>query len=118
MMVSIARVPEEARISWRILEMAMRIESEAIRPTLTQLSHALEELRADILEMTTRLNTLVSDVTPVLQNALALKADTLWDDTYNLCGNSRCDGGCRVCQQGEEDYEEDDTEKYCRRRRR
>jgi hypothetical protein len=117
MMVSIARVPAAARVSWQILELTMRIESEAIRPTLLQLSRALEELHADILEMTTRLDALVSDVDPVLQDALTLKADTQLEDTYNLCGDARCDGYCRTCQAGEDDYETAETEKYCRRRR-
>ena len=91
----------------------MRIESESIRPTLLQLSDALCALHADILEMTVQLDMLVSDV----QDALILKADTQWEDTYTLCGDARCDGYCRTCQAGEEDYDVDDTEKYCRRRR-
>jgi hypothetical protein len=99
--------------------MAMRLESETLRPTLTQLTSALHELHEEVVNMVNSLDTLMSEVDPVLQDALQLKADTqpLWEDEYALCGDPQCPGDCRVCQEGEEDYEIDDTEKYCRRRR-
>lgn len=117
MAVSSAHVPIAAQVNWRILEMAMRLESEALRPTLTQLTTALHDLREELVDMLKALDTLVSDVDPVLQDALQLKEDTqpIWE--YALCGNPQCAGDCRTCLEGEEDYEIDDTEKYCRRRR-
>jgi hypothetical protein len=119
MSVSSAHVPITAQVNWRILEMAMRLESEALRPTLTQLASALRELHEEVSNMVNSLDTLMSEVDPVLQDALQLKADTqpLWEDEYALCGNPQCAGDCRMCQEGEEDYEIDDSEKYCRRRR-
>ena len=113
MMVSEARVPLGAQVNWTILKMAMQMESEILRPQLTDLTSAFQRLHDDLAKMTQTLDMLV-------QEALTLKADTtpLWEDVYTLCGNSNCDGGCRVCQEGEKDYEDDTEEKYCRRRRR
>lgn len=120
MAVSSARVPMDAQVSWRILEMAMRLESEALRPTLVQLVDALRTLHGELTDMVQSLDSLVSSIDPVLQDALQLKADTqpLWEDTYALCGDPQCAGDCRVCQEGEEDYEVEETEKYCRRGKR
>lgn len=119
MLVSEARVPPRSHVPWTILKMAMQMESEILRPQLTSLTLALEQLHTEMEEMVKRLETLVSEVDPVLHDALMLKCDTapVWDDNYALCGDPKCDGDCRVCQEGEEDYEEDATEKYCRRRR-
>jgi hypothetical protein len=99
--------------------MAMQMESEILRPQLTTLTSAFEQLHDEIEEMVKRLESLVTDVDPVLHDALQLKCDapSVWEYEYTLCGDPRCDGECRVCQEGEEDYEIDDTEKYCRRRR-
>jgi hypothetical protein len=116
MMVSEARVPASAQIHWSILKMAMQMESEILRPQLTSLTTAFEQLHCELEDIVKQLETLVSELDPVLHDALQLKSDT-WEDNYTLCGNPRCDGDCRVCQEGEEDYEIDDTEKYCRRRR-
>lgn len=119
MAVSSAHVPITAQVNWRILEMAMRLESESLRPILTQLTSALQDLHIEVADMVKVLDILVSEVDPVLQDALQLKSDTqpLWEDAYALCGDPECAGDCRVCQEGEEDYEIDDSEKYCRRRR-
>jgi hypothetical protein len=117
MAVSSAHVPIAAQVNWRILEMAMRLESESLRPTLTQLATALHALHEEMAGMVKALDTLVSEVDPILQDARQLKADTqpLWE--YTLCGDPRCGGDCRTCLEGEEDYEIAETEKYCRRRR-
>ena len=99
--------------------MAMQMESEILRPQLTDLVSALEQLHHEMSDMVRQMETIVAEVGPLVQEALTLKADTtpLWDDTYTLCGNPACEGDCRVCQEGEEDYEDVVEEKYCRRRR-
>lgn len=119
MLVTDARVPINARVSWTILKMTMQMESESLRPQLTELANALHELHTELEGMIKAMDALVSELTPVLQEAQTLKADTapLWEDVYALCGNAGCDGGCRVCQEGEEEYEDVSEEKYCRRRR-
>jgi hypothetical protein len=120
MMVSEARVPLNAQVHWTILKMAMQMETEILRPQLTELAQALNELQSELAEMVKSLDALVSEVDPVIQAALQIKTDMepLWDDAYTLCGNPECGGDCRVCMEGEEDYEDDTEEKYCRRRRR
>jgi hypothetical protein len=119
MLVTDARVPLNAKVNWTILKMVMQMESEILRPQLTTLATELERLHAELSEMSKAIDTLVAEMDPILQDALTLKADTapLWDDAYTLCGNPQCEGDCRICQDGEEDYEEVTEEKYCRRRR-
>jgi hypothetical protein len=114
------RVPLEAKVSWEILEMALRIEGETIRPQLETLCADLTALQDEYKQIQATLTDLVTKVDQLLAEALDLKDETapLWDDSYTLCGDPRCDGDCRVCQEGEEDYEDDTTEKYCRRGRR
>jgi predicted nuclease with TOPRIM domain len=114
------RVPVDAKVSWEILDLALRIEGETIRPKLETLCADLTALRDDYTQLQTTLTDLATKVDQLLSEALTLKDDTapLWDDSYTLCGDPRCDGDCRVCQEGEEDYEDESTEKYCRRGKR
>jgi hypothetical protein len=114
------RVPLEAKVSWEILEMALRIEGETIRPQLETLCTDLLALQDEYKQIQATLTDLATKVDQLLAEALELQEETapLWDDSYNLCGDPRCKGDCRVCQEGEYDGEEDTTEKYCRRGKR
>lgn len=114
------RVPLTAAVSWEILDLVIRIEGETVRPQLETLCAEFKALREDIAHIQETLTDLATKVDQLLANALELKEETapLWDDSYNLCGNPACEGDCRVCQEGEEDYEDDYTEKYCRRGKR
>jgi hypothetical protein len=120
MAFAVARVPLDAKVSWEILDMVLRIEGETFNPEAESLCAQLKTLHEEITEIQQTLSDLATKVDHLLAVALELKLDTtpVWDDSYNLCGNPRCDGGCRVCQEGEEDYEDDYTEKYCRRGKR
>ena len=116
-----ARVPHKTiRVSWRILDMVMRMESEELTPEIERLTHTAEELREEIVPFVAIVDMLLEDLDYILKRDSNLKSDMtpVWEDTYNLCGNPECDGECRVCQEGEEDYEEDFSEKYCRRSKR
>ncbi len=97
--------------------MVMRLETEELAPELERLVAGLRVLREDVLEMVRSLEALSADLDPLTQEITNLKAD-VWEDTYTLCGDARCDGYCRTCLEGEEDYEEDANEKYCRRGKR
>lgn len=120
MSFAVARVPLDAKVTWEILDMVLRIEGETFRPQAEALCANLTALHDEIKLIQKTLSDLATKVEQLLSEATELKEETapLWDDSYNLCGNPRCDGGCRVCQDGEEDYEDDYTEKYCRRGRR
>lgn len=120
MAVATAKVPANAKVGWNILHMVMRMETEELKP---QLESVMEELKTLAEEVTAALKVMESlheNIGTLLQEAEALKQETapLWEDNYNLCGDPKCYGDCRVCQEGEEDYEDDYTEKYCRRGRR
>jgi hypothetical protein len=114
------RVPFDARVSWEILDMVIRVEGETFRPQVEQLCADIKALREDYKQIQDTLTDLATKVDQLLAEALELKEETapLWDDSYNLCGDPRCDGDCRVCQEGEYDGEEEYTEKYCRRGKR
>lgn len=114
------RVPLNATVPWEILDLVIRIEGESFIPQVETLRAELMALREDIKQIQETLTDLATKVDQLLVDALELQAETapLWDDSYNLCGDPRCEGDCRVCQEGEEDYEDDYTEKYCRRGRR
>ncbi len=115
MAVSVVRVRPNGVVSWILLHMVMRIESEELLPQLQRLVDEFKSIDEETNTYVAALDSLLAEIEPVLEDALQM--DAPWDDTYTLCGDSRCDGGCRVCQDGEEDYTEDVTEKYCRRRR-
>jgi hypothetical protein len=120
MAVAVAKVPENAKVSWNILLMVLRIEWQTIQPELERICQTLRVLHKETSAMVETLEDLQHKVEPLLQQTLELKNETapLWEDTYNLCGNPRCLGDCVVCLDGEEDYEDDYSEKYCRRGRR
>ena len=114
------RVPLNATVPWEILDLVIRIEGESFIPQVETLQTEFAALREEYKQIQETLTDLATKVDQLLAEATELKEETtpLWDDSYNLCGDPRCDGGCRVCQDGEEDYEDDYTEKYCRRGRR
>ena len=120
MAFAVARVPLDAKVSWEILDMVLKIEGETFRPQAAALCAEFTILLTEIKQIQETLTTLATKVDQLLADALNLQMDTapLWDDSYNLCGDPRCGGDCRICQDGEEDYEEDYTEKYCRRGKR
>ena len=120
MAVVSVRVPEKTKVPWRILAMVMRIESEDLKPRLECLVEELESFHEEIGKIQKDLDRLIERAPDLLRESENLKQETapLWDDSYNLCGNPECEGDCRVCQEGEEDYEDDYEEKYCRRGRR
>ena len=113
------RVHPNGVVSWILLQMVMRVESEDIVPQLQDIVVKFASLCDETRERSQALDSLLTDIEPILADAKTLQADTtpLWDDTYTLCGNPQCEGDCRVCQEGEEDYEDITEEKYCRRRR-
>ena len=119
MAVSVVRVCPNRVVSWILLQMVMRIESEELVPRLQGLVSELATMCKETQDHVRALDSLLTDIGPILEDAKTLQADTapLWDDAYTLCGNPQCDGDCRVCQEGEEDYEDVTEEKYCRRRR-
>jgi hypothetical protein len=119
MAVSVVRVRPNGVVSWILLQMVMRIESEELLPQLQKLVSEFQAIHEETAVSARALDSLLAEIGPVLEDAKTIQADTapLWDDAYTLCGDPRCDGDCRVCQDGEEDYEEDASEKYCRRRR-
>lgn len=120
MAVATAKVPATATVGWNILHMVMRMETEEMKPRLESVTEALKALAEDVAVALREMEALQGSIETLLREAEALKQETapLWDDSYNLCGNPECYGDCRICQEGEEDYEDDYTEKYCRRGRR
>ena len=120
MAFAVARVLPNANVPWTILAMVLKTEGETFRPALATLTDELIALRAEVATLHDTLIDLATKVDQCLAAATDLVKETepLWDDSYNLCGNPRCDGGCRVCQEGEYDGEEEYVEKYCRRGRR
>lgn len=120
MAVAVARVPASAVVSWIILHVVMRSESEEVIPELERLTTEIRALCDTTTEVLQHMESLFLKLPPLLAEVENLQKDLVpvWDDSYNLCGNPECFGDCRVCQEGEEDYEEDYTEKYCRRGRR
>ena len=116
MAVAVVRVRPNSVVSWILLHMVMRIESEELLPQLERLVSEFKTIDEETNTYVAALDSLLAEIEPVLEDALQMESP--WDDTYTLCGDARCDGDCRVCQEGEEDYEEDTSEKYCRRGRR
>ncbi len=100
--------------------MAMRIDREWMDAQCTEVLQAVEEARKGIPELIEEYERIETKVASAMTrvNALIEETTPLWDDSYNLCGDPECDGDCRICQDGEYDGEEEQTEKYCRRGRR
>jgi hypothetical protein len=115
-----ARVLPGVTVSWEILAMVIRIEGVELIPQLEQLTVDLALLQEDYTTLNETLTDLSTKVDQLLADATKLRLDTIptWDDGYNLCGDPHCDGYCRICEEGEEDYEDVYVEKYCRRGKR
>ncbi len=120
MAVTTARVGPGVAIPWMILSLAMRTEYDEIVPQLETLTAQMIALLEEIAGARRIAEGLLDQITPILQEADAERKSLLplWDDVYSLCGDPTCHGECRVCQEGEEDYEDSYTEKYCRRGKR
>jgi hypothetical protein len=120
MAVAVAKVPENAKVNWNILLMVLRIEWETIKPELERIHETMRTLCEEAKATVEKIESLQTTLEPILQRAEELKIETtpLWEDVYSLCGNPRCTGNCAICLEGEEDYEDDYEEKYCRRGRR
>ena len=115
------RVREDClEIPLDILPLAMRLETAVFVPLVKTILADLVRLRLEVLTLCSELDTLAEDIDRCQETVDLLLEDTapLWDDTYRLCGDSDCDGGCRVCLEEESFLEDDATEKYCRRGRR
>jgi hypothetical protein len=116
-----ARVREDCvDVHWDILPLVMRFETARLGPGFKTLLADLIRLRLDVLGLCSELDSLAEDIDRCQRKVDLLIEDTtpLWDDTYRLCGDPECDGGCRVCIQEESFLDDEATEKYCRRGRR
>ena len=116
----VVRVAKNVLINWRILAMAMKIESEELVPQLEVLSNNFQTLQSELEDLRRTYEKWIRWGKTLVEKAETLKADSLplWSDDYNLCGDPECYGDCRVCQEGEYYGEEEYTEKYCHRGRR
>jgi hypothetical protein len=103
-----------------ILPMVFRIETARVVPVVKALLTDLISLRLEVLALCAELDALNEDIGRCQHTVDLLIEDTtpLWDDSYRLCGDPECDGGCRVCEEEEAFLDDDATEKYCRRGRR
>ena len=103
-----------------ILPLVMQFETARVVPLVKTILTDLISLRIDVLSLCTELEDLSEQMARCQSDVDLLIEETtpLWDDTYRLCGDPDCDGGCRVCQEEEAFLEDDATEKYCRRGRR
>jgi hypothetical protein len=103
-----------------VLPLVMEFETARFVPLVKTLLTDLISLRLEVLTLCTELEELNERMTRCQRDVDLLLDDTtpLWDDTYRLCGDPDCDGGCRVCQEEEAFLEDEATEKYCRRGRR
>ena len=120
MAVATARVRPTATVSWRILPLAMRIERDEIIPALEAILAEQTTLTQELAETQRTVEAWIPELDRVLRGIAGVEQDSrpLWEDSYALCGDPTCAGDCRVCQEGEEDYEDDHVEKYCRRGKR
>lgn len=107
-------------IPMRILALSMRIETIYFVAQLTPILASLKQLREDIADLTERCHIIDERIERAQNRVVELTSDIqpVWNDAYNLCGDSACDGDCMVCRDGEYLGEEDYEEKYCRRGRR
>ena len=117
---ALARVVDGVYIHWRILGMAMKIESEELIPQLETLAIDFQSLHSELQHVSHIYDMWIRWGDILIEKVENLKADSLplWSDDYNLCGDPECGGNCRVCQEGEYDGEEEYTEKYHHRGRR
>jgi hypothetical protein len=107
-------------IPFGIFGLAMRIETAYIVAQLTPLLDSFRELRTEVSDLTKRCE-IIGERVERAQNRvedLMLDIQPLWNDAYNLCGDSACQGDCMICRDGEYLGEEDYEEKYCRRGKR
>lgn len=120
MSVACARVPATTPIPWPILSFVMRVESIDITLQMRELIRDLIRVRDDVQTLVAQLEDLEATSQRLLESTLVVSAEMtpLWDDSYSLCGDARCDGTCPVCVNGEYVDEVDEGEKYCRRGRR
>lgn len=77
----------------------------------------LQTLYEDVRGLNEEFDLLEARLASLMKEVYALTLDVR-EGNYALCGDPLCEGDCIVCQQGEEDYEDDYEEKYCRRGRR
>ena len=103
-----------------ILPLVMEFETARFVPLVKTILADLIRLRLEVLGLCTELEDLSEQMARCQSDVDLLIEETtpLWDDTYRLCGDPDCDGGCRVCREEEAFLEDEATEKYCRRGRR
>ena len=103
-----------------ILPLVMEFETARVVPLVKAILTDLISLRLDVLTLCAELDELSEKMSRCQRDVDLLIEDTapLWDDSYRLCGDPDCDGGCRVCQEEEAFLDDDATEKYCHRGRR
>lgn len=114
------RVSIRASIPWNILARVMRFESNLVCPVLTDLTTRCQDLLIEVSPLIFQLESLGRKIDGLTKRIDAFREELtpLWDDSYNLCGDSTCTGECTVCTDGEYDGDEDSPEKYCKRGRR
>jgi len=107
-------------IPMRILAFAMRLETTHFFIELTPVLDSISHLRDDVSGLMKRYDILSERVERTQNRILELISDIqpVWNDTYNLCGDSACEGDCMVCRDGEYIEEDEYEEKYCRRGKR
>jgi hypothetical protein len=103
-----------------ILPLVMEFETARFVPAVKTLLTDMISLRIDVLSLCAELEDLSEQMARCQSDVDLLLEDTapLWDDSYRLCGDPDCDGGCRVCEEEEAFLDDDATEKYCHRGRR
>jgi len=103
-----------------ILPLVMEFETARFVPAVKTLLTELVALRLEVLTLCADLEDLSERIARCQSDVDLLIEDTtpLWDDSYRLCGDPDCDGGCRVCEEEEAFLDDDATEKYCHRGRR
>jgi hypothetical protein len=107
-------------VPFDVLPLVMQFETARFVPGVKTILTDLISLRLEVIGLCTELEDLQESISRCQSDVDLLIEETtpLWDDTYRLCGDPDCDGGCRVCQEEEAFLEDEATEKYCRRGRR
>jgi hypothetical protein len=107
-------------VPFDVLPLVMQFETARFVPLVKTLLADLIRLRLEVIGLCTELEDLQESISRCQSDVDLLIEETtpIWDDTYRLCGDPDCDGGCRVCQEEEAFLEDEATEKYCRRGRR
>lgn len=120
MATAVARIPQGTNVPICILGLAMRIETNAFVAEMMKIIVALERLNAQTHTLMDKYIEIEEKVTETQKSAQRLWEDIqpVWDDSYNLCGDPKCDGTCMICSDGEYLGEDDYDEKYCRRGKR